>query len=319
MINWEKIQGQAMKKVPVGHTIAQTYDFAFRKYLTLLGIVWFPVVIMGLLGLFAFLPLMKNYFGMMQVMMTQHGGPPVLPTGFGHMIGAIFIADFAILYLYLAVRVGIAKELLGLRTGPRFIYTAFGTAELRALGGYVLAFLIAYAAIIVVAVVATILAIIVGVASGVHPQGYAAVGGIVILLIFAAELVFLYALIRLTFFIVPVAVAEKELGIFESWRMTRGNFWRIFAVLLAIWVPLFIVEFIAFAILMGGQMAAIFSQAMNGNHPPDMQAIMNVYLGALPWFFIGGFVFMPVIYGLIGAPSVFAYLSLKEAPQELAA
>ena len=48
-----------MNKIPVGQTIGQTYAFAFRKYLTLLGIVWFPVVIMGLLGLFAFLPLMK--------------------------------------------------------------------------------------------------------------------------------------------------------------------------------------------------------------------------------------------------------------------
>ena len=312
-----------MKKIPVGHTIAQTYGFAFRKYLTLFGIVWFAALIMVLLALLVFVPLMKNYFGMVQVLMTQRGGPPVLPAGLGRTLGAILLADIVILYLYLAVRVGIAKELLGLRTGPRFIYVSFGSAELRALGGYVLAFLIAYAAIIAVAVVLTLLAIVAGVAGGFHPQAGAAagaVGGIVVLLVFAAELVFLYALVRLTFFIVPVAVAEKELGIFESWRLTRGNFWRIFVVLLAVWIPLLIVEFAAFAALMGGQMAAIFSQAMNGNHPPDMQAIMDVYLGALPWFLIGGFVLMPIVYGMIGAPSVFAYRSLKEeeAPQPAA-
>jgi len=311
-----------MKKIPVGHTIEQSYSFAFRKYLTILGIFWFPFLIMALLILAVLVPVMKNYMGMVQVLVAQHGGPPVLPEGFGRTISTLLLLELVLIYLYIVMRVGLAKEIMGLRTGPRFVYLSFGAAEFRVFCGYVLAFLLAYAVLIAVGLVLTVVAIVVGLASHFDPQsaqGAGAMGGFVVLLVFVFELLLFYGLIRLTFFIVPLSLAERKLGLFRSWAMTRGNFWRIFVILLAVWVPIMAVEFMAIAWLMGGEMSALFAAAQAG-HPPDMQAILDIYMRAIPWFLAGGFVLSPVIYGLIGSPSVFAYLSVQEeAPQQEAA
>jgi hypothetical protein len=43
-------------------------------------------------------------------------------------------------------------------------------------------------------------------------------------------IMFVYIIVRWSFFIPFVALKEESVGIFRSWRLTKGSFWRIFAV-----------------------------------------------------------------------------------------
>jgi hypothetical protein len=48
----------------------------------------------------------------------------------------------------------------------------------------------------------------------------------------------IYVLIRLSFFVTPVTIAENKIDLIRAWTLTRGNFWRILWVETAVFVPL---------------------------------------------------------------------------------
>ncbi|QGQ96577.1 hypothetical protein EHS13_17675 [Paenibacillus psychroresistens] len=59
----------------------------------------------------------------------------------------------------------------------------------------------------------------------------------IILIVLASFcLMFVYIVVRWSFFIPFVALKEDSVGIFRSWRLTKGSFWRIFAVFFTMYV-----------------------------------------------------------------------------------
>ena len=46
-----------------------------------------------------------------------------------------------------------------------------------------------------------------------------------------AVLWYIYAAVRLVFFLPAVVVAEEQIGLGRSWALGRGNFWRIIIVI----------------------------------------------------------------------------------------
>jgi hypothetical protein len=317
-----------MNKIPVGRTIAETYSFAFGRYLPILGVIWLPLLIMTLIVYFLVMPALVNLpqaIGEMIRVAQQHPSQPAYPpAAFSQSVGRLNAFNLIILLLYAPIAVGVMKEALGTRTGPRFVYVSVGTPELLVLGGWIAAFAIIYAVIlavvIVLAIVAVIGAIIFASTSVEHadPRAFAALVPFAVLLIVAIELGIFYAYLRLTYLMIPVSVAEGKFGVFRSWQLTKGNFWRIFAILIVTMLPLVVLEIVAVLVLLGPAIAQFASQI--SGHPSDpgpalgvfMQSMWHSYMYTWPV----GLAIAPVVCGLLFGQAAFAYRALTPAAKE---
>src|SRR5208282_4844419 len=132
-----------MGKIPVWHTVGQALEFAFGRYLPILGVLWLPLLILGTCEYFLIVPMFKNIAAIAQFAATHpHAPPPPELIPFQPYTAAFDVLAYVI---NAWIAVGITKEALGLRRGPRFVYLSVGSAELRLIGAYlvILAFAIA--------------------------------------------------------------------------------------------------------------------------------------------------------------------------------
>jgi hypothetical protein len=316
-----------MNKIPVGHTISQTYGFAFGRYLPILGAIWLPLVVMLVLGYFFVLPLLSTFPQTMQDIMQharQSPDTPFYPMQFAQSMRWMYLYDLLVILLYAPIAVGVTKEALGIRKGPRFIYLSFGTEELLVIGGWIAVIAIFYAAIIAIALVGVIVGVVAalmvasnGAAHAMPPASPGWLVALAVSAVFLVEFVLLYIMVRLSYLMVPVTAAEKKFGVFESWRLTKGNFWRIFAILFVTLLPIILIEGVVMAFTFGPTMMQIVAHAKSGNPDPSaplaamMQTFVHVYAYALPI----GFVLAPVLYGIFLGQSAFAYRALVPEPR----
>ena len=314
-----------MGKIPVGQTIEQAYSFAFGKYFRLLGIVWLPLVVLAAIAHFLFWPHFLEAADFIGQIVRNHGRPD---TGLVFWAGPfqwLRLFQIVALLVFIVIRVGVTKEALGLRSGPPFVYLSIGAAELRVVACYLILFAIAIAAVIVVVIGAIILGLVAGgAAAGLGAakfdlHGMAGPGILLlVLLIVALYCAAIYVFVRLAFLMIPATVAESRIGIGRSWELTKGNFWRIFVIVIAVWLPLLILEGIVFSIVAGPVFAQLVNAAQSG---PDavhaqMAVLFKTMLADMPWFWGIGLLFSPIFFGLTRGPSAFAYRALVpgEAP-----
>jgi hypothetical protein len=316
-----------MNKIPVWHTVSQTYGFAFGRYLPILGAIWLPLIVMAALGYFFVLPL---FAGLPQAMqdIAQHArqspGTPFYPVQFFQSMRWMYLYDLLVLLLYAPIAVGVTQEALGIRKGPRFVYLSFGTKEMLVIGGWIAIFAIFYAAIIVVAIAGVLIGVVAAVIVASNGAAHAMPNatpqwliGVAVLAIFVVEFVLLYIIVRLSYLMVPVTAVEGKFGVFESWRLTKGNFWRIFAILFLTLLPIVVIELVVMIFAFGPTMMQVIAQAKSGHPDPSaplaamMQTFVHVYAYALPI----GLVIAPVLYGIFLGQSAFAYRALVPKPQ----
>ena len=69
--------------------------------------------------------------------------------------------------------------------------------------------------------------------------------------------------VRLGFYLAPIAVAEGRISIARNWQLTSGNFWRIFAVALAVFLPFLLLNILVTGVLFGA-LSTISSSAGSG-------------------------------------------------------
>jgi hypothetical protein len=145
----------------------------------------------------------------------------------------------------------------------------------------------------------------------------ALLGGVGVIALWCA---YVYALVRLSFLLTPIVVAEpKGFALERSWTLGRGNFWRMFAVLLAIFLPFLILEGIfLFGFMFRGvpfppphasaQQLAAYQAAMNAHVMGLIQQTYHYWYISYP----AVIAFMVLFYGMaVGAPC-FAYRTLAE-------
>jgi hypothetical protein len=222
-----------MTKLPMGSTIRHAYTFTLSELGTIIGLCWLPLVLIAILQ---FLP-------------YAFGGDPMAPaenaTAQGrHGLENLFSSLLMIL-LYAIAYVPVTRLALGLRQGPAIVHFALGLPEFRVFGALLLYFLVIFAMAIGIGVL--------GLAAGTvtATTGKNPIAGFVLaLVILAAVFGFIYAIVRLGFLIVPVAVAENQISLTRAWTLTRGNFWRIFGSLAAVLVPLYLLH-------LGGMIALV--------------------------------------------------------------
>jgi len=286
-----------MGKIPVGKTIAYAYGFTFGNFLTVLGLSWFPLVLMALAAYLA----LPTYFAGVQAVLIS-GDPSGLVTGGGLMFlfGIVVFAGFIMIY------VAIARQALGLRSGPAFFYFSLDAAFWRLLLAYLLTVVIAIAGSILIAIVAGILGVV-----------FAPLAGLVVIV---ALFGMVYVMLRLTFLQAPLAVAEERQTVRRSWSLGKGNFWRIFAILLGILIPMAILQLVIQISMFSS--LAIVPPPENAS-PAEAAAFMvqmaSQIAALAPILIPIAILFYSAMIAMIVSASAFAYRSLVPAPEGTAA
>lgn len=323
-------------KIAVGETIASAYRFAVTNYLNNLGEIWVPLVLI-MAGAYFLTP---HYMAALSQLapMPNPGATNshditattnAMRANFHTMAVAApyFLALFVLFFVcFASIAVGITREALQLRAGTAFLQFPFGKSVWRVIGAYLLlivSFIALYIAILVATVIAiTVPAAAVGAfASQLSGGGKATLAlGSALLLLVSWGAVF-YIAVRLSFLLTPVVVAEKRITLLRGWRLTKGNFWRIIIVGLAIWLPLIVAD-VAYVFWMFGrdlippyhagmtpQELTAWSQHMNALSRNMVEKTRSVWFVTYPL----GVAVGVLVYGLINSVSAFAYRSLVPA------
>jgi hypothetical protein len=218
-------------------------------------------------------------------------------------IGRVAISALTLL-LYAVIYVAVTRQALGLRQGTATVHFALGMPEFRVFGAILLLL------VVMMAFVGTYFGVVVLLASvGGNSVPMASIAGVVAVVGAAA---ILYALVRLSFLIAPVTVAEEKISLARGWSLTQGNFWRILGVMLSIGLPIFVVYVIGISALMGTELAAPVPAAIANNSQNLMQHLKQIIDHHLPEIMGLELILAPFSIGLNLAAASFAYRALVQ-------
>lgn len=189
-------------------------------------------------------------------------------------------------------------------------YLKFGMDEVR-----LVILTVIYVAMAVVLLVAVVLAAgLIAVAGSALGRNTAMTIGV------AAEVFFLgllfFIAIRLS--LAPaITFAERRLAVLDSWRLTRGQFWRLtgaYALAVAAIIVVAILTMVIFAAVMaiasGGDIAAV-GQAISA---PDASSVSTYFAPLTVAYLLVAAVLSALYYAVILAPAAVAYRTLRQAP-----
>ncbi|GEM_PF-522657 len=305
-----------MNKVPVMATIEAAYGFAFGRFLTVLGVVWLPYLL-----LYGFIFGVPAALGtdFLDLMFSPFGGNPN-PFAPWYMLGVRFLPWIAAAI----IQVGVLERALGIKTGPALAYLSLGKPVWRMLGAWILAAIFFIIAIIVIAVIGGILIAIAALAAS---SNKLVMGLAIAVLVAAIVVTVFYFALRLFFLLGAVVVAEQRIGIERTVELSKGNVGRLFVIALAIFIPVLIAEMILAAIFLASAFPALSHlahtlpaiQAGEGQNPfPQVMAHMSIMMHALlretgPYFYVlvaVGFLFRVLVIGLLAGAAAHAYRAL---------
>jgi len=319
-----------MGKIPIGRTIGEAFDFALGRYLTILGVVWLPLLLLVAMQYYVLVPYFAHLFEFVRFAAQHAREHPLPPPELAAMRPLIWSADALAVVISIWMQVGIAKTVLDLRTGPHFFYVPVGLDELRVIGGYLVFLAIIYGGMLALGIVIAIAVLIVYalVSGGAFTWDIAAwmrpwLGGGLMALIALIVGALIYVQVRFTFLLVPATVAEKRFGLWRSWQLSKGNFWRIFTIGVGTLSPILVFEFFlifAFYILvimtLLTRLSALHAHGPHPHGPPAVVAFMTVLwryavvYGALAAAVV--IPLLPIAFGLRFSPSVFAYRAIAD-------
>lgn len=324
-----------MKKLPVFVAIGGAYRFAFRRFFGNLGVVWLPALLV-MAGAWYFLPhMMLPTTGHMAI---RPGMTPaqlsVAMRGMMQVYRAMILFWGVAILLRAEMMLGLTERALGTAKGPGFVYLSLGRAYWRVAGSYFAVTVILMAVYIVLLIAAVLIGLLVALVVGLGATAAtaaakSAVGVTTALLIFVLVLIVMgvltYAAVRLTFFLTVAIVDEGRFDLTTPWRLTRGNFWRIFAVSLAIFVPIAVAAAAIYVPLEFGVLRSFLAHMPEpgSRHPQMMAQAMHELTRGLRetmlarWYIVVplAFVSSALFYGVAAGASVTAYRALVPKSQ----
>jgi len=142
-----------------------------------------------------------------------------------------------------------------------FAYLRLGGDELRLIALGIIYFILAIVAVIALIIVSGLVggALYVSLAKGGQTGGWFALS--ITVLCIAVVCLSIWVAVRLSL-AWPISFAEKRIAIFDSWRLTRGAFWRILGAYLLTWVFVLIFSMAVMAVL--GVMMLIGALSLGG-------------------------------------------------------
>jgi hypothetical protein len=208
----------------------------------------------------------------------------------------------AALLLYAVMFVAVVQLALGARAAPAVAHFAFGHLEWRMFR----AFLGFIGVILVLVLPAFITAsALLNVVGARLPQ---TAGSILLMLVFYG--VILLSMPRFFVLLPAVAVAEGAPVLRRTWTLSAGNFWRLLAVLLAIFGPILIL-FIGLEMALAGRAPAL---AAGSTEQVILLAAIVRAREVLPLISGLGFLISPLVVGLFAGASVSIWRSVKDEP-----
>jgi hypothetical protein len=295
-----------MGKVPVVATIAHAYRFTLNNFLALVGLLWLPM----LLAMAAIYFLNTQFRALMDALVSNN------TAAIGSLLLFIAIPYVAASLLLFMQVVSATSLALGLHTGPSFISFSLGKPLWRLIGKVLLAFLIF---LLLAAIMVVIGSVVAGIAFGVAGAdknvqsggGTAIIAGLLVVVI--AYAIPTFVLLRQTFFLAPVVLAEDRSGLGRAWNLSEGNFWRIFVVVLALTVPIYVVDLIFFGIAVPSYFTAIQPGVPQAEKLQRSIEMLNQMQAR--WYLVYPFFafITTAFWGLLCGAQAFAYRSLVPA------
>jgi len=284
-----------MKQIPVMETIANTYRFTFLHAGTVVGLVWLPVLILTIADYFTAGPFMAGLADVLETRDMAQFGPILLERL------AFTVGQFVLLSVIAAA---IGRELLRPLERPLFLKVSLSGVELRIAAAQIALALLTLTLVVVSMFVGAVIAQLVG--GG--PQS----PSLAILPVALLAPAIIYIMVRLGSFVVPAAVTGDGLGIEESWKLAQGNVWRLIAVMLAVTVPIILVEHNLQNLVTGAASSAPGNASDLAAQMRFMANELRLLLPHLPVLKGVEFLLAPFYYSLICSAPVFAYKALTE-------
>ncbi len=297
-----------MRKIPVGETISAAYAFALAGFLTVLGTMWFPMLLLYAYEaalIHVFIPDLLSHLMHRQIDLVDL-------QSFRRIQWPLSIGG---LLLWSMWTVGLQERAQGRVSGPTFFYFSLGGAVWKLFGGFILAYIALLIIVVVVAIVTTLAVIFLA-------KAVAGVGALIGALVVVAAIFWcIYVAVRLFFFLPAVVVAEGSLGFIRSWELSAGNFWRIFAVMFVAVVPVVLVIGIASSIivmpLMPWDMLTHVKPHMSTDEANQFAMsfvirLLNSMAGVWPIILLLGLIQHVLINGLANGAVGKAYLAVTE-------
>jgi len=319
-------------KIPVGSTITQTYGFAFGNFFNNLSATWIPQVLLFAAGYFIG-PLYASSLTQIQRLppgANAQNAAAALQNNLRVLGAALPFMSLVFLITFVcvsAIAAALTKDVLSPRQARSFVQFPFGAPAFRLMAAYLLAILALVVLYFGTILVAAIVGGLVGIVVSAGPSGRIVIGLVALVITAVVFCASIYVWVRLSFLITPAVVAEGRITLATGWRLTRGNFWRIIAVGLAVWLPVFVI----YAVVLGTIMSTLGLPATHPGMTPAetaawSQQINARVLGVVSSYRRIWFVTYPiaiavstVIYGLACGLSAFAYRALAPEPDGAAA
>ena len=298
-----------MNKIPATQTIAESYRFTIGGMGRVIGLIWLPVAIMTIGGYFTMVP----YFaGMVEI--SDSGDPSQI----GPMLVRVLGFELVVTVLMAMVAVAITREILQPLKRPPFLRFGLGPTEFRVVGGFfgLYVLLIVFTVMLVLGCMAVGFVANALIPANGTPASHAPVVGIVALAGLVGVLALIYFFLRLSFLLVPSAVAEGGFGLERSWQLTKGSFWRIISIGLVTLVPIIIASLILKIMVLGTDFFNPHLELLKDHAAQaKLQAGQMCQMAAhLPLLMGIGFLLAPLTYGMTFAAPAFAYRALTANP-----
>ena len=280
-----------MRRLPVAPTIRDAYIFASTHLGGVIGLIWVSMVMITIARFFTFYRFYNDVIDFLASANPAQMGPAVLMMT-GYLV--------AMLLLYAVMFTAVVQLALGARAAPSVIHFAFGPLEWRMFRAFfALASLMLLLAATVLIAANAALALVPGTAQG-AAGALAVLGTLVIGVIVMARFLLLLP---------AIAVSETAPSLRRAWAMSAGNFLPMLAVLLGLFLPLLLVMVAIDASL--GEKADIVPGA--ATQVQMVAAVMHARQ-TLPLTCGLGFLFSPLVIGLLAGASVSAWRTLKDEP-----
>lgn len=300
-----------MNKIPVWRTIGSAYGFTFGSLATIVGLIWLPLALLFVCEYFA----ISRYLDSVLTALAN-GNRYEIYRGAGYL----YLYRIGALFLQATIAVPVMRQALGLRKTGAIVHFGFGVTQLRLFGALVAYFLI----VLTIEIAGLVLSVVLfsglnvvgknlGEIHGVSALFVARCVELGILAVFGAAL--LFVVLRLSFLLTAVTVAENRIDLIRAWTLTHGNFWRIVLVSAAVTLPAW---FLYLAIQIAFVGFAAYAEAIHilpnvGQFAGNVRiAALQVHrlLAWLPYVYAAWLLVQPLALGLASGAAAGAYRAL---------
>lgn len=294
--------------IPFERTIMGAYRFGAANYLAILGIAWLPFLLFLAAAVLLVVSMLPDLSSLMAI-----GADTWDETRVSAFVVSILGKTLLILVLLLLafaiVTVGLMRKALGQDFETVFLYFSLGADTWRLVGAYIVLLLLATACIIAYCLG-------VGLISFLLAKVSAGLQGVATTLLILGGIAFgIYAIVRTQFFLPAVVVAEHHIGVRRSWKLGRGNFWRIVGIVLAVSLPAYVVftvlDSIVLQLALNGQALPMVGAAPGKVTPGEVRQYFTMWFAAvrsvLPVMALLQLLYMVAVTGLSAGAVATAY------------